>query len=479
MMEAAVQKNECYTVEIKAMASEGNGVGKINGMTVFVPLTAPGDLALVRIVKVHRTYCYGKLEELLRPSADRVPSDCSVFSRCGGCVYRHIRYSAELAIKELTVQDAFERLGKIETQHLPIIGSKRVDEYRNKAQYPVGTDQNGALCTGFYASRSHRIVPCEACRLQAPEFEMLKQAVLAYADEYSIPAYDESTGKGVLRHICIRHAEQTGEWMVVLVVTQRRLPALDKLAERLTELVSGTASLIVNQNRERTNVILGKECRTAFGKPQITDILCGNQIAISPLSFYQVNRDQAEVLYGLAKDFAQLTGKETLIDLYCGTGTIGLSMADCVKRLIGVEAVPQAVEDAKKNAVRNGINNAEFLCADAAEATRSLRERKITPDVVVVDPPRKGCGDTVLCDIAAMAPERIVMISCNPATAARDCARLRELGYIVRKVQAVDMFPRTAHVECVVLLERSENKIGKSFSDVGTDEGAVCQYSQA
>lgn len=450
----AVKKNQCCELEIVAVTGEGNGVGKLDGMTVFVPLTAPGDLVRVRIVKVHRSYCYGRMEELLRPSPKRVSVDCSVFSQCGGCSFRHIAYSAELTVKERIVRDAFERIGKIDTLHLPIIGSKRTEEYRNKAQYPVGVDREGRLCAGFYASRSHRIVPCDSCKLQAPGFEVLKRAVLEYAVQQGVTAYDEATGEGVLRHICIRHAEQTDEWMVVLVATKDRLPGIERLVKRLKELVPGVVSVIVNRNSERTNVILGKKCTTVFGKPQITDILCGNRIVISPLSFYQVNRDQAETLYGVAKEFASLSGSETLLDLYCGTGTIGLSMADRVSRLIGIEVVAQAVEDAKRNAAENGIGNAEFYCMDAAEATRMLREKSSTPDVIVVDPPRKGCGSAVLQDIAAMAPDRIVMISCNPATAARDCAELQEAGYTVQKVQAVDMFPRTCHVECVVLMSK-------------------------
>ena len=452
-----IQKNDIVTVEIIGITNEGNGVGKADGMTVFVPLTAVGDRARVRIVKVHKSYCYGRLEELLQPSGDRIESDCPVFAQCGGCAYRHIGYDAELRLKEQTVRDAFERLGKIETTHLPIIGSKRVDGYRNKAQYPIGIDREGKLISGFYANRSHRIISCESCKLQEERFERLKQAVLAYAAENRISAYDEVSRKGVLRHIYIRHAERTDEWMVALVSTESKLPKQEELAARLKAVVPSVRSVVLNINKENTNVILGKRCEQIDGVGQITDILCGNEIAISPLSFYQVNHDQAEVLYRVAKEFAELTGEETLVDLYCGAGTIGLSMADRVSRLIGVEVISDAVENAKENAARNGYTHTEFICADAAEATRQLRERDIRPDVVVVDPPRKGCGTAVLSDIAEMAPKRIVMVSCNPATAARDCAELAEMGYRTEKVQAVDMFPRTTHVECVVLLCRSSH----------------------
>ena len=453
---AMPEKNQMATVTITGITSEGNGVGTIDGFTVFVPLTAIGDIAKVKVVKLHKTYCYGRLEELLQMSPDRMTTDCAVFSQCGGCAYRHITYDAELALKEQLVRDAFERLGKIHAPHLPIIGSKRVNGYRNKAQYPVGTDREGRLSAGFYANRSHRIIPCQECQLQQPGFERLKQAVLSYAEANSVTAYDEAKHSGILRHICIRHAEQTGEWMVMLVCTRKKLPNPEQLVGLLLEAEPAVSSVVLNYNPKNTNVILGNHCQTIWGKPELVDILCGKTIALSPLSFYQVNHDQAEVLYGAAKSFANLTGGETLVDLYCGAGTVGLSMADQVRQLIGIEVIPQAVENAAENARRNRIEHAEFICADAAEATKQLRSRGITPDVVVVDPPRKGCDASVLEDIAAMGPKRIVMISCNPATAARDCAHLGGLGYQTEKVQAVDMFPRTVHVETVVLLVRKD-----------------------
>ena len=440
------------------MTSEGNGVGRLDGIPVFVPLTAVGDQALVKIVKVHKSYCYGRLEAVERPSPDRLVPDCAAFAQCGGCCYRHISYDSELRLKEQLVRDAFERLGKLKTVHLPIIGSERVDAYRNKAQFPVGVGADGRLFAGFYAARSHRIIPCGGCLLHRPIFEKIKQIVLEYAEQYKISAYDERTGKGLLRHICIRAAEQTGELMLTLVTTRETLPGIETLIKRMNSEVPAVVSIVNNINRKDTNVILGEQCITIFGKPYITDILCGRRINISSLSFYQVNRDQAERLYQAAAAFAGLDGSQTLVDLYCGAGTIGLSMADRVKRLIGVEVIPQAVENARQNAAQNGIQNAEFLCGDAAQATHQLAEQGLTPDVVIVDPPRKGCAVSVLADIAEMSPARIVMISCNPATAARDCALLEQLGYRAQRVQAVDLFPRTAHVECVILLERM-NKI--------------------
>ncbi len=448
-----VIKNHEYTVSVVGMTTEGNGVGKIDGFTVFIPLTAVGDKVRVKVVKVCSGYCYARVEELIEPSPDRIPIDCDAFLQCGGCAYRHIGYESELRLKQQQVQDAFERIGKISTEYLPICGAERTVGYRNKSQYPLATDSNGVPYAGFYAMRSHRIVRCERCLLLPEHFEELKRKILDFAAQNRIDIYDEKTGKGLLRHIYLRHAEKTGEIMVVLVCTRKTLPHADRLVALLSADPS-VASIVINVNNKNTNVILGEECRVLYGKKKICDLLCDNKINISPLSFYQVNRDQAERLYRIAEDFAALTGSEALVDLYCGAGTIGLSMAKKVKRLIGVEIIPQAIENAKENALQNGISNAEFICADAAEATQMLLRRALHPDVVIVDPPRKGCGEAVVRDIVQMKPERIVMISCNPATAASDCALLREQGYHCVKVQPVDLFPRTTHVECVCLLTK-------------------------
>ena len=450
-----VIKNHEYTVSVVGMTNEGNGVGKIDGFTVFIPLTAVGDKVRVKVVKVCSGYCYARVEELIEPSPDRIPIDCGAFLQCGGCAYRHIGYESELHLKQQQVQDAFERIGKISTEYLPICGSERTVGYRNKSQYPLATDSSGTPYAGFYAMRSHRIVRCERCLLLPEHFEELKRKILDFAAQNRIDIYDEKTGKGLLRHIYLRHAEKTGEIMVVLVCTRKTLPHADRLVALLSADPS-VASIVINVNNKNTNVILGEECRVLYGKEKICDLLCDNKINISPLSFYQVNRNQAERLYRIAEDFAALTGSETLVDLYCGAGTIGLSMAKRVKRLIGVEIIPQAIENAKENALQNGISNAEFICADAAEATQMLLRRALRPDVVIVDPPRKGCGEAVVRDIVQMKPERIVMISCNPATAARDCALLREQGYHCVKVQPVDLFPRTTHVETVCLLTKKD-----------------------
>lgn len=446
-------KNQEYTVRITGMTNEGNGVGKIDGFTVFVPLTAVGDEVRVKIVKICSNYGYARPEEILEPSSDRIPVDCTAFSQCGGCVYRHISYESEMRLKQQQVQDAFERIGGISTDYLPICGSEKISGYRNKSQYPLAVAADGKPYAGFYAMRSHRIVPCERCMLLPDQFESIKQKILQFISENNISVYDERTGKGLIRHIYLRYAEKTGEIMVVLVCTRQRLPHADQLIEMLAS-DPHVVSIVINVNEKNTNVILGETCRVLYGKEQICDILCSNKINISPLSFYQVNRGQAEKLYQIAKSFAGLTGSEILVDLYCGAGTIGLSMAGQVKELIGVEIIPQAVENAKENAAQNGISNAEFICADAAKATQMLLRRKLSPDVVVVDPPRKGCGESVVRDIVFMSPKKVVMISCNPATAARDCAMFQKQGYRCVKVQPVDLFPRTAHVECVALLER-------------------------
>lgn len=448
-----ITKNQEHIIEIVGMTNEGNGVGKIDGFTAFVPLTAVGDRARVKVVKVCSSYCYARLEEILEPSPDRIPVDCAAFSQCGGCVYRHISYDSELRIKQQQVQDAFERIGGIQTDYLPIFAGERINGYRNKSQYPLAVNAEGKPYAGFYAMRSHRIVPCDRCLLLPDRFEVIKRKILQFIEDNHISIYDEQTGKGLIRHIYLRHAEKTGEIMVVLVCTRKRLPHADRLIELLSA-DPDIVSIVINVNDKNTNVILGESCFVLYGKEQICDILCSNKINISPLSFYQVNRDQAERLYEIAASFAGLTGSEILVDLYCGAGTIGLSMAKQVKQLIGVEIIPQAIENAKENAAQNGISNAEFICADAAKATQMFLRRGLQPDVVIVDPPRKGCGESVVDDIALMKPEKVVMISCNPATAARDCAMLQSKGYRCVKVQPVDLFPRTAHVETVVLLSR-------------------------
>ena len=461
-----LKKNQIEEAEITAMSSDGNGIAKIDGMVVFVPYTAVGDKLKIRIVKVQKNYSFGIIEEILQPSPDRVDDHCPVYKKCGGCAFRHISYEAELRHKAEFVQSNLRRLGGLDPVMLPITPSPLVQGYRNKAQYPI-REYDGKIEAGFFAKRSHRVISCASCDLQPAFFEQILEYTKQFLEEYHISAYDEQTGKGKVRHLYIRYGEVSGEVMVCLVVNSERLPHAAEYVEGLLKVCPQVVSVVLNINREQNNVILGQKCITLYGKDTIEDTLCDVRFELSPLSFYQVNRQAAEKLYRLAAEMAQFEGNELLIDLYCGAGTIGLSMASKVRELIGVEIVPDAVENAKENAKRCGVENARFICADAKEAAAQLAAENLHPDVIVVDPPRKGCDLEVLQAIAAMAPKRLVMISCNSASLARDCKELEALGYHLEKAAPVDLFPRTTHVETVVLLSKGEvdsKKIRVEFS---------------
>lgn len=446
------QKNDLEIIEITGMTHEGNGVGRLSdGMAVFVPSAAQGDRLSVRIVKMQKSFCYGRLEEILAPSPSRCVPDCAVASQCGGCAFRHISYEAELAHKQAFVEENMRRIGGFSLTCEPILPSPEVEGYRNKAQYPIRT-QAGTLAAGFFAPRSHRVVNSHACRLQPPVFEQILETALDYMRENGVEAYDEATCKGVVRHLYLRRGARSGEMMVCVVANAAALPAERQLVERLCACDERIVSILLNQNTDDTNVILGKKQRVLFGKETIDDLFCGLQISIAAPAFYQVNSPAAERLYALAAEYAQLTGNERLLDLYCGAGTIGLSMAKQVKELIGVEIVPQAVENARHNAAVNGVQNARFLRADAAQAAAQLAREGTQPNVVVLDPPRKGCDAATLAAVAQMNPQRIVYISCNSATLARDAALLCESGYTLSRCRPVDLFPRTAHVEACALL---------------------------
>lgn len=448
-------KNQIIPLEISGYSAEGSGVGHFSGMAVFVPLAAAGDRLEVKILKVAKNYAFGKIEKIISASPDRIPADCPQFARCGGCVFRHISYAAELRAKQQRVQDAFERIGGIHSAVLrPILGAEKPDRYRNKAQLPIGRAPDGGISLGFYATHSHRIINCEECLLQPEEFTGAMRAFREWARKTDDEVYDEATGRGRLRHLFLRRAEATGEVMACVVVNGNGVHDEPGLTALMQKYVPGLASVVINSNREKTNVILGPKSRTVWGKDSITDELCGLRFRISPASFYQVNPRQTGRLYGTAAQYAGLTGSETVLDLYCGTGTIGLSMASKAARVIGVEIVPEAVEDAKKNAAENGVENAEFLCADAAEAAAELERRGVRPDVVMLDPPRKGCDAALIGTVCSMAPSRVVYISCDPATLARDLKLFAQEGYLLREATPVDMFPRTAHVECVALISR-------------------------
>lgn len=451
-----LKKNQDIEIEITGITTEGSGVGHYDGIAVFVPNTATGDIIDCHIIKTKKNYAVGKINHILKAAASRIAPDCEVFSKCGGCVFRHINYNAECEMKKQRVIDAFARLGHIEITPEEIIKSGRENRYRNKAQYPV-REENGIIKVGFFAQNSHRVIDCSDCMLQPKEFGKIVSAVKKWTEKNRITVYNEETHKGLLRHIYIRKAFKTNQIMVCLVINGHKLPKKDDLIVSLLKCTDNITSIVVNENTNDSNVILGKKCYTIWGSDYIEDILCGVRVRISPLSFYQINRDQAEKLYIKAAEYAELSENDTLLDLYCGAGTIGLSMARKVKNLIGVEIIPEAIEDAKINAEINNITNAEFICGDAPEAARILKERGIKPDVIIVDPPRKGCAAELLDTIDEMNPKRLVYISCDPATLARDCAILKEKGYEVQKVTPVDMFPKTAHVECVVRLCRTEH----------------------
>ena len=447
-----MQKNDIIRLEITALTSEGSGIGRHDGMAVFVPYTAVGDTISCRIVKVLKSYAYGRCEEVITPSPDRVENDCPAYPRCGGCVLRHISYRAELIAKEGFVRDAFERIGGLSPEFLPIRGSDSSEGYRNKLQMPFARNADGTAICGFFSERSHNVISVERCLLQPEIFAEIEQFVLEQVRRMHLSVYDEVQHKGVLRHIYLRRGHHSGE-ICVCIVARRRIPELDRLARLITERFEQVRGVVLNINKERTNVILGEEELTLRGTAEIHDTMCGNDIVISPKSFYQVNTPAAEALYAQAAEFACPEGK-TVLDLYCGAGTIGLSMAARSKKIIGAEIIPEAVENARANALRNCCQNAEFICADAGEAAARLAAAGTRPDVIVLDPPRKGCDERTLRACAEMSPERIVMISCNASTAARDCKRLAELGYTAEKVRAFDLFPRTAHVECVVSMSR-------------------------
>jgi len=457
-----LQKNQILTLRIERLSSDGSGVAhSADGETVFVPGTAPGDEARVRIVKDCGRYAFGILDELLTPSPDRISVDCPVAGPCGGCSLRHLDYAAELRAKQESVLDAFRRIGGLEVPVLDILPSPEVDRYRNKVQFPVGVDKNGAPCIGFYAGRTHRIVPCPDCKLQPGVLNEVGNALCAFFAQQGIRPYDEQSGKGLVRHIFLRRGAHSGQIMVCLVCTRAKLPHAEQLCTALREQFPAISTILLNVNAKNTNVILGGENHILYGPGYIEDTLCGVPVRLGPLSFYQVNTLAAERLYGVAAQYAQLTPDDALLDLYCGMGTIGLSMADQCRELIGVEIVPEAIESAKANAARMGETVAaksRFFCADAGQAATQLAAEGLHPDIVMLDPPRKGCDEATLSAVVRMAPRRVVYVSCNPATAARDAAWLEKNGYHAEKVQPVDLFPRTKHVETVCLLSKLNAK---------------------
>jgi 23S rRNA (uracil1939-C5)-methyltransferase len=450
---AEVKKNDKIELTVDALTSEGSGVGRFGGLAVFVRHTCPGDSIIAHIIKRSKNYAVGIIDSIDVPSPYRIESDCAFSDKCGGCSFRHISYEKELEYKLGRVNDALERIGHLDLRAESIIGADRLDGYRNKAQYPVCI-KDGGLQAGFYAYKSHRIIPCTDCRLQPTEFKAGLEAFAEWVRLAGVTSYDEETGRGLLRHIYFRKAFATNELMACAVINGDTLPQSDTLVSLLRDALPDLKSVVFNVNRQNTNVILGEKTVTVWGSDTITDRLLGCDFVISPNSFYQVNHDQCEKLYAKAAEYADLSGGEVLLDLYCGAGTIGLTMAERAKKLIGIEIIPQAVENARINAKLNGIDNAEFICADAPQGAK-LIQRDIRPDVIILDPPRKGCDSALLDTVAELSPDRIVYVSCDSATLARDLAILAGKGYTAQKITAVDLFPRTPHCEAVALITRN------------------------
>ena len=458
------QKNDVLTVKIEDMGHDGEGIGKCEGYTLFVKDTVIGDLAEVKVIKAKKNYGYARLMRLIKPSEHRVEPICPVARPCGGCQLQMLDYAEQLRFKEKKIAENLQRIGgMIEIPMEPIVGMETPFRYRNKAQFPIGQDKNGKRITGFYAGRTHQIMENRNCYLGVEQNEEILNRVLTWMEENRVPAYNEETGKGLVRHVLIRFGFTTKEIMVCLVVNGKKLPAEEKLIGSLTEL-KGMTSISLSVNRERTNVIMGKEIHCLWGQSYITDYIGNVKYQISPLSFYQVNPAQTEKLYGLALEYADLTGNETVWDLYCGIGTISLFLAQKAKKVYGVEIVPEAIADAKNNAKINQIENAEFFVGKSEEILPSYYNQyakdhpgeQAHADVIVVDPPRKGCEENLLHTMASMQPDRIVYVSCDSATLARDVKVLGELGYEVKKVRGVDQFPMTCHVETVVLLSHKK-----------------------
>lgn len=450
-----MQKNDIYETEITAYTSEGLGICRIEGMVVFVPETAVGDKLLVRILKITKNAAYGKKEKLLVPAHCRIANDCSAFPKCGGCDFRHISYEEELQFKYNRVTEALKRIGGLSLIPEAIIPSNSIVGYRNKAQFPVQL-QNGKIAIGFYRQHSHDVVSFNQCHIQNELCNKVIPVIQQWMEENRIAPYDEATGRGIVRHIYIRTSTAFGDALVCLITAVKKLPASERLCSLLTAQFPQIKGILQCYHPARTNKILGNDFQTLYGNNQIQDKIGGLIYQISPQSFFQVNTAQAEKLYQKAKDYANLTGEETVIDLFCGTGTIGLFMADSAKKVLGIEIVPEAIENAVQNAHMNHISNAEFRVGNAANITVSdLPQNEKT--VVVVDPPRKGLSSSLIQTIHALSPLRIVYISCDPATMARDIKEFSELGWNAERCCVIDMFPRTRHVETVVLLGRKKS----------------------
>jgi len=442
-------KNELHIVQIEGYTSEGEGVARISGQVVFVKSAIEGETCEIRVLRTTKNVAWAKIERILSPSPHRLDPACKTFGPCGGCDFLHMHYEEELRAKHKRVTDALARVGGLSILVAPIIGADQQTYYRNKAIFAVG---DGSV-TGFYRRRSHQIIPVTDCLIQAKSANRAALALREWMSAHNVPAYNETTGKGLVRHLFVREAQNSGKSTVCIVASSAKLPHQDKLIETIRRHCPETSGILLCINRDPGNVVLEGNFRTLWGEDTLTDTLCGLEFRLSPRSFFQINPPQAERLYQKAREYAGLTGQETLLDLYCGTGTITLIMAKHAKQAIGAEIVPPAIADAEENARINGIKNAEFLLGDAGEAAKQLEARGIKPDVIIVDPPRKGLAPEVIEQIVKLAPKRVVYVSCDPATLARDLGRFAEAGYQTKEVTPLDMFPRCAHVECVTLLE--------------------------
>ncbi len=447
-------RSKVYQLEITGLTHEGQGVGKIEGFVVFVDSALPDETVTVKIIKETKSYAVGKLIDVVKPSQNRVKPFCPVFDSCGGCAVQHMNYQTQLEFKKDTVLQNLRRIGGLENIIVhDTIGMPSPFRYRNKVQYPVSL-QNKQVQIGFYENRSHNIIDSTECDIQPEESNVIRSLIRDFCSSNKISIYDEATGKGLLRHVMVRKGFKTNELMVVLVVNGQKLPGSDKLVQILTQKYPNLKSIMLNVNTRNTNIILGTKNVCLFGQKFISDYIGKYKFNISPLSFFQVNPVQTEVLYRKALEYAQLTGNENVFDLYCGIGTISLFLSEKAKKVIGVEVVPEAIEDAKENAALNNITNTQFIVGEAEVVIPKLYAEGIRADVVVVDPPRKGCDEVLLNTLVEMKPRRIVYVSCNPSTLARDLKYLHLHGYEAREVQPVDMFPWTGHVETVALITR-------------------------
>ena len=444
-------KNQEHTVTIEGYGEGGMGVARIDGRVVFVHGALRGEKCRVLILKTLKSVAFAKVLEVIEPSSERITPDCPYFPRCGGCTYRHIRYEEELRLKKQRVQDNLSRIGGSDVTVEEILGARDTLRYRNKAQYPVSKD--GAV--GFYRARTHEVIECEHCLLVKPEADAAAEALREYMQSCRVAGYDEKTGRGLVRHLYVR-SNAAGESLVCVLVNGDKLPKEDRLVALLRDACPKCTGIVLGTNTKKGNVILGDRYRTLWGSDRLEDTLCGKTFRLSVPSFYQVNRVQAERLYAKAIEFASLTGQETVLDLYCGAGTITLALSDHAKKVLGAEIVPEAIDDARENAARNGVKNAEFFCGDASDVAKKLARENLRPDVITVDPPRKGLAADVVESIAEMQPQRVVYVSCDSATMARDVKRLADLGYTAQRACAVDMFPRADHVETVVLLSHKK-----------------------